>query len=193
MRARLFLIALLAALIVSAAGCAAPATPTPTGPAVTTGTPAATGSVAASGSAEMRTSNPDPSTLLTAADVQAATGMSGVTLVAPNSKPNATGRLNFANAQGDVIAILTLGDGTAFNDSLAGRNFAREATGTGDMSYVGPAETVSPVLTIFAAAKGDHAVMVKTFAMAQGGTETWLTIEQLQQLVGLALSRWPSQ
>jgi hypothetical protein len=155
-----------------------------------TGSVGATGSASASGTAQMDSSNPDPSTLLSVADVEAATGMTGLKLIPADPKTEAVGRLNFATADGALVAIMNIGDGTAFGQSLDGMNYAKEATGTGDMCYVGPSPKVSPVLTIFAAAKGDHAVMMKTFVKVKGGSETWMYIDQLQPLVGLALSRW---
>jgi hypothetical protein len=190
MRVRLAVIALLAALVV--AGC----TPTVPPASLTDGSPAATGSVSATGSAsasetaQMNSSNPDPATLLSIADVEGATGMTGLRLIPPNTSTEAVGRLNFAGPDGTLVAIMNIGDGTAFDQSLSGMNFAREATGTGDMSYVGPSPKLSGVLSIFAAAQGDHAVMMKTFAKVEGGSETWISIEELQALVGLALSRW---
>jgi hypothetical protein len=193
MRHRPALIAAFAALIVLAAGC------TPTIPPVSTGgSSAATGSVNATGpagtagTAQMDSSNPDPAALLTVADVQSATGMAGLKLVAQDTTGEAVGRLNFANADGTLVAIMNIGDAVAFDQSLSGMNYSHDATGTGDMCYVGPSPKLSPVLSIFAAAQGDHAVMMKTFAKENGGSETWLTIDQLQRLVGLALSRWPS-
>jgi hypothetical protein len=193
MRLHIALPAVLAALVVLAVGC------TPTiPPASTGGSSAGTSSVAATGSAgttdtsQMDSSNPDPAALLTIADVQSATGMTGLKLIAQDSTEQAVGRLNFANADGTLVAIMNIGDGVAFDQSLSGMNYARDATGTGDMSYVGPSPKLSPVLSIFAAAQGDHAVMMKTFLRVKDGAETWMSIDQLQKLVGLALSRWPS-
>jgi hypothetical protein len=187
MRVRSVLIAALAALLLAAAGC------TPTIPQATTGaSSAATGSAGATDTAQMNSSNPDPAALLSVADIQTATGMTGLKLAAPNSTQEAVGRLNFANEDGTLVAIVNIGDAVAFDQSLSGMNYSRDATGTGDMCYVGPSPKLSPVLSIFAAAQGDHAVMMKTFAKVKGDSDTWLTIDQLQQLVGLALKRWPS-
>jgi len=187
MRVRPALIAALAALFVIAVGC------TPTIPPASTGaSSAATGSAGATDTPQMNSSNPDPGALLSVADVQTSTGMTGLAIVAPDSTEEAVGRLNFANSEGTLVAIMNIGDAVAFDQSLSGMNYSRDATGTGDMCYVGPSPKLSPVLSIFAAAQGDHAVMMKTFAKVKGGSDTWLTIDQLQQLVGLALKRWPS-
>jgi hypothetical protein len=188
MRVRFFALPLLAALLLSASGCSASTSGTPATGASTTPTAAAT----ASETAQMADSNPDPAALLTVADVERASGLSGLTLIAPNTTTEAIGRLNFAAADGTLVAIMNIGDGTAFGQSLSGMNYSKDATGTGDMCYVGPSPKVSPVLTIFAAAAGDRAVMMKTFVKSAGGTETWVTIDQLKQLVGLSLSRWGS-
>lgn len=187
MRVRPALAALLATLVLSLTACVPPSPPA-TSPGAST---SATGSANTTGT-QMLSSNPDPATLLSVADVEAATGMTGLKVIPPNPNTKATGRLNFATADGVLIASVSLADGAGFDESLGGRNFAREATGTGEMSYVGPSPDVSPVLTVFAAATGDHAVMMRTFVKTEGGTDTWLSIGQLQSLVGLALSRWPS-
>jgi hypothetical protein len=191
MRLRPALIAPLAALVILAAGCTPNVAPSSTGSSTTTGSVGATASAGATSSAQMNSSNPNPSNLLSVGDVESAGGITGVKLVAVGSTDQAVGRLNFANSAGTLIAIMNIGDGVAFSQSLSGPNYAKDATGTGDMCYVGPAPKVSPVLSIFAAASGDHAVMMKTFAKVKDGTETWLTIDQLQKLVALALSRWP--
>ncbi len=185
MRVRLATVALLAALAVSATACTPPA-----GPAKSTGSTTATGSVSASETAQMNSSNPDPDALLSIADVQATSGIAGLKLIAQSDSTEAVGRLNFANADGTLVAIMNVGDAVAFSQSLNGMNYSKDATGTGDMCYVGPSPKLSKVLSIFAAAQGDHAVMMKTFLKVKDGTETWLTIDQMQQLVGLALSRW---
>ncbi len=187
MRVRTCASLLLASAVFMFAGCSTAGT---SGTAATT---TSTPSVSASGTASaMKTSNPDPAALLTVADVEKASGLPGLKLVAQGSTKQAIARLNFADSAGTLVCTLSIGDGTAFDQSMQGMNFAREATGTGSMCYVGPSPAVSPVLTIFAAAKGDHAVIMKTFLKTKDGTATWLSIAQLQQLTGLALSRWPS-
>ena len=191
MRLRHAFVASLAALLVAAVGCTPTIPPASTGASSTgTGSIGATGSASASETAQMNSSNPDPAGLLSTADVESATGMTGLTLVPPNTATEAVGRLNFAT-DGTLVAIMNIGDAVAFDQSLSGMNYSRDATGTGDMCYVGPSPKLSPVLSIFAAAKGDHAVMMKTFTKTKDGSDTWLTIDQLQKLVGLALSRWP--
>jgi hypothetical protein len=161
-----------------------------TGSATTPAGPSTTSADSTSTSGGMSSSNPDAAQLLSVADVQKASGIAGVKLVAENSSKDAVGRLNFANSDGTLITTMNIGDGTAFNQALSGMLFSRESTGTGSMCFVGPSAKVSKVLSVFAAAKGDHAVIMKTFAKTKGGTETWLTIDQLQSLAGLVLSRW---
>lgn len=189
MRLRLSILALLALLVIALSGCAPASSGAGTGSKDTSASAPAT---SAAEQAAMNTSNPDAAELLTVADIQKASDLTGLKVVTKGSSTEAMGRLNFANGNGDLVATLSLGDAVAFDQSMKGMNFSREATGTGDMCYVGPSAKVSPVLTIFAAAKGDHAVIMKTFLKTKGGTETWLSIEQLQQLTGLALGRWPS-
>lgn len=190
MRLRPALAVALATLVVIAVGCTPTIPPTTGGSSTTSGSVGATGSASATSTAQMNSSNPNPANLLSIADVQSASGMTGLRIVAADSTEQAVGRLNFASADGTLVAIMNIGDAVAFSQSLSGMNYSKDATGTGDMCYVGPSPKLSPVLSIFAAAQGDHAVMMKTFLKVKGGTETWLTIDQLQKLVGLALSRW---
>lgn len=187
MRARHITLVLVVLLSLGLTACsrAVPGSGSPT----TTSTPSATSSSTADQNA-MASSNPDADALLTIADVEKVTGLSGIKRVNASSTVDAIGRLNFATADGVLVATMNIGDGTAFDQALQTMMFAREATGTGSMSFVGPSPQVSKVLTVFAAAQGDHAVIMKTFTKVKGGTEAWLTIEQLQSLTGLALSRW---
>jgi hypothetical protein len=188
MRARNLTLALIAVLALGLTACSKAAS-APSG--TTTSTASATASATTTATAEaMKNSNPNADSLLSVADVEKATGMSGLKLVDRNSSPNAVGRLNFASADGTIVAIMTIGDAVAFDQSMQGMNFSKVTTGTGDMCYVGPSSKVSPTLTLFAAAKGDHAVIMQTFLKTKGGTEAWVSIDKLQALTGLALQRW---
>ena len=155
------------------------------------GSSTATASADASPTAEkMLNSNPDAASLLSVADVEKVTGMTGLQLVKQGSSTDAVGRINFAAADGTLVAIMNIGDAVAFDQSMQGMYFSKVTTGTGDMCFVGPSSQVSPTLTLFAAAKGDHAVIMKTFLKAKGGTEVWVPVAKLQELTGLALQRW---
>jgi hypothetical protein len=188
MRSRILVLPLAVALTLgltacSAAGSGAGASTTSTASVSASSTTSAT-------AGEMKSSNPNPSTLLTITDVEKTSGLSGLKLVKEGSSTNAVGRLNFAMADGTLVAIMNIGDAVAFNAAMQGMYFSKVTTGTGDMCFVGPSSQVSPTLTLFAAAKGDHAVIMKTFLKEKTGTATWVSIEQLQALVGLALQRW---
>jgi hypothetical protein len=185
MRSRLLAVAALVAFAFALTACSGPAAR----PAAETSS-TADATKTAQGSAQMDSSNPDPATLLTVADVEKVTGLTGLKLVEAGSSSDAVGRLNFATSDGVLVATMNIGDGTAFDQSMQGMYFSELATGTGSMCFVGPSKQVSPVLTIFAAAKGDHAVIMKTFLKKKGGTETWISISDLQTLVGVALGRW---
>jgi len=186
MRHRLTALTIVLALALGLTACASP---TGTGSAPGSKATTSTASGEATSSA-MSGSNPDAGALLSIADVEDASGLADIKIIEADSSTQAIGRLNFATREGTLIATMNIGDGTAFDQSMQGMLFSRESTGTGSMCFVGPSEQVSPVLTVFAAAKGDHAVIMKTFTKTKGGTETWLTIDQLQVLAGLVLSRW---
>ena len=181
---------LIAGSLVLALGLTACAKPVAPAVSATPSQPASATAVASPTAEAMRNSNPDAAALLTIADVERATGMTGVRLVKQGSTPEATGRLNFAGPEGALVAIMALGDAVAFNQSMQGTFFSRVATGTGDMCFVGPSAKVSPTLTLFVAVKGDHAVIMRTFLKEKGTAATWVSIDQLQSLVGLALQRW---
>lgn len=185
MRSRLLAVVALVALALALTACTAPSSK-PAAEASST----VEGTSTAQGSAQMNSSNPDAATLLSVADIEKVTGLTGLKIVEPGSTSDAVGRLNFANADGVLVATMNIGDGTAFDQSMQGMYFSELATGTGSMCFVGPSKQVSPVLSLFAAAKGDHAVIMKTFLKEKGGTETWISITDLQKLVGLALGRW---
>lgn len=185
MRYRFVALIAVLALALGVSACSKPAGTAAGGSTVASSTASSESSASA-----MSSSNPDAADLLSVADVEKATGLTGVKLVSPGSTTDAVGRLNFANESGTLIATMNIGDGTAFDQSLGTMLFSRESTGTGSMCFVGPSSQVSPVLTVFAAAEGDHAVIMKTFTKTKGGKDTWLTIEQLQSLTGSALSRW---
>lgn len=191
MRYRLVALVAMLALALAVTACSSTGSKSPAGsnPASSTASGESTATTATA-QGGMSGSNPDATLLLTVADVGKASGMTGVKVVAEGSSTDAVGRLNFANEDGTLIATMNIGDGTAFDQALNGMLFSKESTGTGSMCFVGPSPQVSPVLSVFAAAKGDHAVIMKTFAKTKGGSETWLTIDQLQALAGLVLSRW---
>ena len=189
MRARFPAIILAAVLTLGLTACAAVAT----SPGHGASTASAEASSTTTATAEaMRNSNPNPGDLLSVADVEKATGMTGLQLVKAGSSTEAVGRLNFAASDGTLVAIMNIGDGVAFDQSMQGMYFSKVTTGTGDMCYVGPSAKISPTLSLFAAAKGDHAVIMKTFARTKGGTDLWVSMDQLQALTGLALQRWGS-
>lgn len=188
MRSRALVLTLGLVIVLALTACSK-AAGGPAAASTTTATALADTSGAATAEA-MKNSNPDAAALLTVADVEKVTGMSGVKLVKQGSSPDAVGRLNFAAEDGTLVAIMNIGDAVAFDQSMQGMYFSKVTTGTGDMCFVGPSSQVSPTLTLFAAAKGDHAVIMKTFLREKGSTETWVSIDQLQALTGVALQRW---
>lgn len=185
MRARIVFAMVIALVALAATGCGA-GTAQKDG-STTTSTPSAEQSGAAS-AGSMKGSNPDPSALLRLSDVEKATGLSGLKVVAPGSSPEAVGRLNFATNGGDLVVIMNIGDAVAFDESREGMFFRKDVGGLGEAAFVGPSEKVSPLLSILAAKEADRAVILRTFAKDGGGT--WLTTEQLRSLAESVLSHW---
>ncbi len=130
----------------------------------------------------------DPTTLLTPADVESVSGLSGLKVVPYDPSIGAGGKVNIATADGQLVAMLVF-EGPdvweAWNSD--GVTFGQEYTPTvGDESFTGPAEMDTPY--IFAFRNGDNAVVIDTFFDA-GATNTILTVEQLAELARLVDSR----
>ena len=171
--------------LVAGLGACSPATQT----APTSNAPSIADTATTPGS--MVGSNPDVSALITVADVEKATGLTGLKTVTREQDPTALGRVNVATEEGTLVLMVNIGDRFAFDDSKAGMNFGVALGGLGDDAYVGPSAEVSKVKSIVATRVGDHAIILRTFARSGAAdAATWLTTAQLEQLARLILSRW---
>ena len=181
-RAVLLIVGLVLVAGLGACSPAPQAAPTSTAPSTADTTPTP---------GSMVGSNPDVSALITVADVEKATGLTGLRTVTSEQDPNALGRVNVATEDGTLVLMVNIGDRFAFDDSKAGMNFGVALGGLGDDAYMGPSPEVSKVKSIVAARVGDHAIIVRTFARSGAAdATTWLTTAQLEQLARLILSRW---
>lgn len=156
-----------------------------TSPAETGGTSAAV--PPAKGSAALVASP-----LLTAADVSAVSGISGVKAVPRDPMKGAGGDLNFASAEGKLLLMVNMGDSAAFDALKDTPNFNKAVKGLGDEAFDGPAPRISTDLYQLGVKKANHSALLTTY-FAMNGTQraaTRLSQAQLKKLAAIILSRW---
>ena len=128
--------------------------------------------------------------LLTPADVEKVSGLTGLKVVPYDPSVGAGGTINIAKADGQLVAMLSdQGPDTWEAWSKDGITFREPYTPVvGDESFVGPVAKTSPALYIFAFRKGDRAIVIDTYFDPAAGT-TILTVDQLHQLAVVVESR----
>jgi hypothetical protein len=132
----------------------------------------------------------DYATLLTPADVEGVSGLSGLKVVPYDPSIGAGGKVNIAEADGQLVAMLLV-ESVEFYDIWKGdgQTFLRDYTpAVGEASFIGPATTVTKDSYIFAFRKGSYAVVVDTFFRVKGVTKI-LSVEQLAELATIVASR----
>jgi hypothetical protein len=133
-------------------------------------------------------SSSDASDLLTIADVEKVSGLTGVKTVENQSMPGAGGDINFVNADGNLILIASFYDGANFDALKSTPNYREPLSGLGDAAFVGPSKDITATLYEVGFKKGDHTALLVTFfkSMTQ---DTVLTMDQLKELAGIVESR----
>lgn len=135
-------------------------------------------------------SAPEPSELLTPADVEAVSGLTGLEVVPYEPAVGAGGDVNIADASGQLVAMLVV-EGPETWDAWVTDGFTVSEPvdpPVGDESFIGPNPGVSEVVYIFGFRKGDVAVVIDTYFNA-GATGTILSVEQLRELAEIVESR----
>ncbi len=132
----------------------------------------------------------DYATLLTPADVEQVSGLSGLVTVAYDPTVGAGGNVNIAEADGQLVAMLIVQDAPFYDVWKSdGETFLREyEPAVGEESFIGPAESVTTDSYIFGFRQGEYAVVVDTFFRVQGATKI-LSVEQLAELARIVSSR----
>jgi hypothetical protein len=127
--------------------------------------------------------------LLTPADVEPLTGMTGLASVAYDPASGKEGDVNIVDPAGQVVAMLVEDTPEAWDAWLTdGYTVAESVTPpVGDESFVGPSPDASPVLTLFGFRKGESAVTIETTVDANG--EPLLSTEQLRALAEVVAAR----
>jgi hypothetical protein len=179
------------------AACSGQAASTTSAPAASTTTPGASTSapVASTAAPVEPTTAPAASPaatsdLLTAADVEKVSGLTGIKNVAKGSTTGAGGDVNFVGADGTLVVMANFFDGTQFDTFKNSPNYREALSGLGDAAFVGPSADIMSTLYIVGFKKGDHTAIFATFFKGTNLQETMLTIDQLKALAAIVASRW---
>jgi len=136
---------------------------------------------------------------LTTADVEKASGLSGVKTVARGSQTGAGGDLNFVGPNGKLVLMVNFGDQQLYNKARNQKEikvgdktypmelFAHAVTGVGDEAFASPPGKVQYVIY---ARKGNNAISVSTYFPGAGeNVKPVLSEPQLIQIAQLIFSR----
>ena len=131
----------------------------------------------------------DASVLLTPADVEAISGLTGLEVVPYDPAVGAGGDVNIATADGQLVTMLVVEGPETWDAWLTdGYTVAESVTPpVGDESFIGPNPDTSSTVYIFGFRRGDIAVVLDTYFDTNG--ETILSVEQLRQLAEIVEGR----
>lgn len=136
-----------------------------------------------------------PDSRLSVADVERATGMKPLHLVAPGSLPGAGPGLDFATADNHMLLQVSFGPDTLYTKArdqkeieVAGKKYPMELRqadlpGIGDAAFTGPA---GPVQYVIYLRKGKNAAALNTY-LAAG--KPLLTMDQLKAIAKIVAGR----
>jgi hypothetical protein len=130
----------------------------------------------------------DQKELLTVKDVEAVTGIAGITLVPRSSQMGAGGDLNFTLA--DKTLLLTVGiQGAAMYDEWKSQEgfFHEPVPDLGDEAFRGPSFGEYRYTLIFR--KGERAIALSSFFNMAAGGKPFLTQEQLDEIARVVVAR----
>jgi len=138
--------------------------------------------------------------LLTPADVEKVSGLTGVTLVARGAQPAAGGDLNFAGPDRKLLLMVNFGNAQLYRKAreqkeitVGGQTlpmplFAHAVPDLGDEAFDAPPGKEQHVLYV---RKGDKAISVTTYLGSQAQRfKPLLTQAQLRDIARVILSRW---
>lgn len=123
----------------------------------------------------------NPERLLTPADVEQASGLKGVTRVAPNARPTATGDLNFGVANGQVALTIKFQAGGDFAHYRDAFTRAKQVAGVGEAA-------LSPDANQIIFRQGRYTVVL-TSGLSSDTMKWFLGLPQLTTLGKLLASR----
>jgi hypothetical protein len=203
---RRFAAAALAVATLALAACSGAATSSavapPSSPGAATAVPsgsAAAPSATASGPSSAPSSAPSaaPSSggttaasgLLTPADLEKVTGLTGIVVAPRDPAKGAGGDVNLATADGKLVVMANFFNGAMFDTMKNSPNYREPLSGLGDAAFVGPSTDIGSTPFIVGFRKGDHTAMLSTFFKGSM-TATMLTMDQLEALAAIVASRW---
>jgi len=131
-----------------------------------------------------------PAALLTPADVEAVSGLTGLKTVPYAPETGAGGDVNIADESGQLVAMLVVGGPELWDAWLTDGFTVRESVTppVGDESFIGPSPEVGEAIYIFGFKKGGIAVAVDTY-FDEGGYDTILSTEDLRALAEIVANR----
>jgi hypothetical protein len=128
--------------------------------------------------------------LLTIADVEKVSGIKGLKLVPHDPSRGAGGELNFAEANGTLIVLLTTMPASAYPDAKSYADaFRADLPGIGDEAFEGPSTRIKSEPYTLTFRKGDRAFAMASFFDLKHGAKPFLTIAQLKKLAAIIVSR----
>ncbi len=174
---RIALLAVLTVLVLALAACGGSAAATTTAPAGAT--------------TEVSGSPASASDLLTVADVEKVSGLTGIKTVEKGSQAGAGGDVNFVTAEGKLVVMASFYGGAQFDTFNGTTNFREPLSGLGDAAFVGPSKDAGAGDTLYEVAfkKGDHTALLVTYFKSGSMEETMLSMDQLKELAGIVASR----
>ena len=123
--------------------------------------------------------------LLTIADIEKVSGVSGIKLVDKGSLPGAGGNLNFA-LNDKMYAMFVIADMNVYDQWKTGEKYVHEKlSGIGDEAYSAPE---GPVQFIVFFREGNNVASVSSFVNFETG-DTYLSLEQLSDLARIVAAR----
>jgi hypothetical protein len=124
---------------------------------------------------------------LTAADIEKAIGLAGVKAIARQSKPGATGQLNFVTRDGYLLLMVQFENADLFNKSKAMKSYFKGSLpGIGEEAFFGPAADPQYILYF---RKGKYCVSLSSFFNFAAGGKPYLAVESLSKLARIIAVR----
>ena len=124
---------------------------------------------------------------LTVADLEKATGMTGLKQVPREPRKGASGHLNFADAKGNLILLASFLTAADFNSYKSAKGMVKSPVeGLGDEAFVGPATDLPYMLLV---RKGDKCLALSTFGDPEKVAANRLTMDQLKAIATVVIGR----
>ena len=125
---------------------------------------------------------------LTIADIEKATGLTGVKRVPREPRKGAGGNLNFANQNGDMILIVSFLTKADYGFYKSTEGMLKEPVkGLGDEAFIGPGSSTPVYMLVIL--KGDKCLALSTFPKPDDPDKTRLTMDQVIAIGKVVIGR----